>query len=413
MRRLISAIEASYASVGSGNVDRWLCTTVRALAPVFERSRGIMGYTFDARGHPARWSVSRPFVHDGPTEMALATVKLFEVAPPIFRRRLYRAERRAHTLSELNGFTIDALPFGDAATIVRRTKIVDFIGLNACNPDGLGAMFASASEKRRSLRAAERLALSRLAGHLAACNRLVRAMESLAPAAVLAPDGRIVDLSRGSEKDATPLGAAVLAMDRARGPLGRKDPSEALDLWRALVLGRYSLVDRYERDGRRFVVAYENSPGLLDPRALTGRESAVAGLLALALPDKQIAYELGISEGTVRAHVHAILVKLGVSSRALAIDRLAPDVTACELEIGERGPKLVVFEQRSRRSERVLAVLTTAEREVVELLARGMSTAAVARVRRRSVATVARQIASAYAKLGVRSRAELVQRIRG
>jgi DNA-binding NarL/FixJ family response regulator len=274
-------------------------------------------------------------------------------------------------------------------------------------------MFGSACEKRRSLRATERLALSRLTGPLAACHRLVRAIQSLKPAAVLAPGGRVLDLSRSSEKHATPLRAAVLAMDRARGPLRRKDPAEALELWRALVLGRYSLVDRYESDGRRFVVAYENTPGLLDPRALTGRESAVAALLAIALPDKLIAYELGMSEGTVRAHVHAIFAKLGVASRAMAMARLAPDVAACELELGHGGPKLVVFEQRSQRDERLLARLTLAEREIVELLARGMSTAAAARARRRSVATIARQITSVYAKLGVRSRAELARRLRG
>jgi DNA-binding NarL/FixJ family response regulator len=97
--------------------------------------------------------------------------------------------------------------------------------------------------------------------------------------------------------------AAVLSVAVLRTcsvALRRKDPDEALSMWRALVEGRYSLVDRFESDGKRFLVAYEIPPGLQDPRGLTGRERAVASLLALVLPDKLIAYELGLAEGTVR-----------------------------------------------------------------------------------------------------------------
>ena len=35
--------------------------------------------------------------------------------------------------------------------------------------------------------------------------------------------------------------------------------------------------------------------------------------------NKQIAYELGVSEATVKAHVSAILQKLGVESRTQAV----------------------------------------------------------------------------------------------
>jgi two-component system, NarL family, response regulator LiaR len=51
---------------------------------------------------------------------------------------------------------------------------------------------------------------------------------------------------------------------------------------------------------------------------LTGRESAVLGLLARGRSNRSIAHELAIGEVTVRTHVSHILGKLGVSNRVEA-----------------------------------------------------------------------------------------------
>ncbi len=56
-----------------------------------------------------------------------------------------------------------------------------------------------------------------------------------------------------------------------------------------------------------------------DQGPLTGRQVAVLELLAAGKANKQIAYELGISEITVKTHVTAILRKLGVTNRGQAI----------------------------------------------------------------------------------------------
>lgn len=53
--------------------------------------------------------------------------------------------------------------------------------------------------------------------------------------------------------------------------------------------------------------------------ALTEREREVLQLVALGLPNKQIARRLGISEHTVKFHVAAILAKLGAASRTEAV----------------------------------------------------------------------------------------------
>ena len=52
-------------------------------------------------------------------------------------------------------------------------------------------------------------------------------------------------------------------------------------------------------------------------------------MLSGGLLNKQIAYELGVSEATVKAHVSAILQKLGVESRTQAV------IAAGKIEAGQ------------------------------------------------------------------------------
>jgi DNA-binding NarL/FixJ family response regulator len=57
---------------------------------------------------------------------------------------------------------------------------------------------------------------------------------------------------------------------------------------------------------------------LVEPRAagsLTPRETDVVRCVALGRRNKEIARDLGISEGTVKMHLHNLYEKLGVSSR--------------------------------------------------------------------------------------------------
>lgn len=52
---------------------------------------------------------------------------------------------------------------------------------------------------------------------------------------------------------------------------------------------------------------------------LTARQLTVLNLLCLGKPNKVIARDLGLSENTVRVHVAAIFVQLGVNSRSTAL----------------------------------------------------------------------------------------------
>ena len=48
---------------------------------------------------------------------------------------------------------------------------------------------------------------------------------------------------------------------------------------------------------------------------LTKRQSIIVKLVGSGLSNKQIAREVDISEGTVKAHLHTIYDKLGIASR--------------------------------------------------------------------------------------------------
>ena len=57
-------------------------------------------------------------------------------------------------------------------------------------------------------------------------------------------------------------------------------------------------------------------------KTLTPQQTRVLSMLARGLLNKQIAYELGVSEPTIKAHVSAVLFKLGVDSRTQAVIQL-------------------------------------------------------------------------------------------
>ena len=63
--------------------------------------------------------------------------------------------------------------------------------------------------------------------------------------------------------------------------------------------------------------------------SLTPQQVRVLMMLSEGLLNKQIAYELSVSEATVKAHVSAILQKLGVESRTQAV------IAASKIELGQ------------------------------------------------------------------------------
>jgi two-component system nitrate/nitrite response regulator NarL len=58
-------------------------------------------------------------------------------------------------------------------------------------------------------------------------------------------------------------------------------------------------------------MSYEIDSGML----LTQRELEITWLVAQGFPNKVVAGQLGVQEGTVKLHLHNIYRKLGVSNR--------------------------------------------------------------------------------------------------
>src|SRR4051812_43002802 len=96
----------------------------------------------------------------------------------------------------------------------------------------------------------------------------------------------------------------------------KAQPDETLRPWPPLTRARWTLVDRFERGGRRYIVARENRSQLRGLLALSERERQAVAYLAIGQSTKEAAYALGISDATVRVLLSRAAAKLGVRSRS-------------------------------------------------------------------------------------------------
>jgi len=83
----------------------------------------------------------------------------------------------------------------------------------------------------------------------------------------------------------------------------------------------------FDQEVMQRAMNFAQSPGERDPfDALSPRERGIVSLVQRGMRNKEIADELGLTEGTVKVHLHKIFEKLGLSSRMelilLAAERL-------------------------------------------------------------------------------------------
>ncbi len=91
---------------------------------------------------------------------------------------------------------------------------------------------------------------------------------------------------------------------------------EMRDAVRLLLDGEIFVPEGVDLDG---AIDTEEADLIARLQSLTPQQTRVLGMLGEGLLNKQIAYELGVSEATVKAHVSAILLKLRVDSRTQAV----------------------------------------------------------------------------------------------
>jgi len=101
----------------------------------------------------------------------------------------------------------------------------------------------------------------------------------------------------------------------------------ARTLWTGLVAGHWSIVDCFDRDGRRFVVAAKNDHGAVS-RALSTRQAEVVARAAAGQSLKRVARDLTLSSSTVSAHLSSAMRKLGVKNRMELVRTMGAVVSA-------------------------------------------------------------------------------------
>jgi DNA-binding CsgD family transcriptional regulator len=199
--------------------------------------------------------------------------------------------------------------------------------VNGLDASGLGVISILFVARATPLPLVLRETASRVAAHVVAGlrirRRLASADERLADAdAVLSPNGDIVHAVRSARLAASRenLRGATRALDKARGRMRRDDSERAVKDWKVLVDSRWSLLDHFERDGKRYVLACRNAPPARADTLLTPRERQVVLLAARGHSNKLIGYELGIAGSTVGVLLGRAAGRLGVKSRRALID---------------------------------------------------------------------------------------------
>lgn len=378
-RSLLAVVQAS----GTPDDRTWSTDVVREAKTLFGQ-RVDMGMCITSHSHDCISAHS--LISDLPHELSGLIQINDEVLQAVgiagFRRYFY-PPRHVTTHLEVER---DAPPEIVAAVSGMRTQlgVADSLGILAHPVPGRVVVLCNFSPVPVRLSRSERELLTRIAIHLETSFRLRLRPELVK--AELDERGRVLH----REEDAPPSPRLTEHAQRlTRAHSRHVDAEEAVELWPALVEGRYSLVERGSGKGKRYLVV-ENPPAAQPMRALDPRELEVVTQASRGLAVKMIAYALGISPTSVANRMTSAAAKVGVATR-LELVRLAATLS------------------RDPRAGFETMALTDAERDVLELLQLGLSNDEIAKMRSRSVRTIANQVASLLRKTGSPSRRGLFQ----
>jgi len=334
MRRLDSKKSAAIAFVEAAyslptDESAWLEQVLEAALPVTGNAVFASGIIY-SRPPGARSARVQTWKHVGALGHMERAAREYAKKVPTDVERIWLGIGTANTVSEISPESRQLCQSFAAKTGVA----ADALLLNALEPDGRGASVAMWLPVETELKRDERERWRKLGAHLTAGHRVWRAVASMNGDPTALPCGaeavvdpttfRVVDAA-GSGKErgvAETLRESARRVDRARGGLRKTDPEEALKTWWALVRGRWSMLDWFDSDGRRFILGIPNPPELGDPRGLTEREHQVATYAALGESGKLIGYRLGISKATVSNALDGAMHKLGVKTQPQLVGKM-------------------------------------------------------------------------------------------
>lgn len=313
--------------------DEWLPKLVAAGEPLLNRGLGVVAFTCRRPPQPGPLEIDQLHVAFGPDDLEQSIRRLeshldMTLLWPIAKPGMPKSLSQATEDHDPQVFKLIMRYFSSAK---------DGLGIPAFDPDGRGVYLIPALPRVTTLSDRSRERWQMLAAHFGAGYRLRRALfdahgEPPAPTdlpygaeIVIDPTDFHVEEAQGAAKSPGALNAlraAALTLDRARGKMRESDPAKALEHWRALVRGRWSTVDWFDSDGRRYVLGVPNAPDVLDPRGLTERETQVVAFANLGLTNQMIGYNLGISKGRVSTLLTSAMRKLDVKTRAQLVKKL-------------------------------------------------------------------------------------------
>jgi DNA-binding CsgD family transcriptional regulator len=212
----------------------------------------------------------------------------FEQTPPELLDMFCAPPLQAATTRELleaAGVALESTPLGEW---FEGLGFADVFAVTATDSAGYGVVLGVGLARPGGPPSRERVEWTHVAAHVAAARHLPAQLD-------------IAEILRG---------AVEHARKRARSD------AEALSLWQGLIDGRWSLVEQFESDGRRYYVAVRNSTDAAKIQALTRREAEVAAYVASGTTTKVTAFALGLDEVTVRGYLRTAMTKLGLRSRA-------------------------------------------------------------------------------------------------
>ena len=200
--------------------------------------------------------------------------------------------------------------------LTRNIGCKDLLSLAAVDPDHCGVSIGIPSPEPLALDARQREYWQMIEVHLAAGHRLRRSLgvQGTAPGmpitevplnaeALVDPTRFVVSEATGSAQGkeaatnhpARQRASSTKRVDHFGSAILRKH-SESGKGWSR---GRWTLVDWFDTDGRRFVLAKPNTPNVVDPRGLSELEAQVATYASHGESSKIISYRLGLSPSYV------------------------------------------------------------------------------------------------------------------